>query len=54
MRQDYEERIKGLNEKINNLQTNLENTKTDLSHMHKFKKTWETDKLVMEKEKDQL
>jgi hypothetical protein len=32
---DYEEKIKGLNEKINNLQTNLENTKTDLSYLHK-------------------
>lgn len=32
---EYEEKIRGLNEKINNLQTTLENTKTDLTFLQK-------------------
>ena len=35
LKQDKEEQIKTLTEKINNLQTNLENTKTEVSHLHK-------------------
>ena len=51
---EYDEKIKVLNEKINNLQTNLENTKTDLSYLHKLKKTWSTDQVTMQSEMESL
>ena len=35
LKQDKEEQIRVLNEKINTLQTSLENTKTEVSHLHK-------------------
>ena len=38
LKQEYEEKIRGLNEKINNLQTTLENTKTDLTFLQKQQK----------------
>ena len=38
---DYEYKVRALNEKINNLQTNLENTKTDLAYMKKVKESLE-------------
>lgn len=47
-------KIKALNEKINNLQTSLENTKTDLAYLHKVKKGLTNDKDVMEKEIETL
>ena len=43
-----------MNEKINTLQTNLENTKTDMSFLHKQKKGWQQDREIMEKEVDTL
>lgn len=54
MKQDKEEQIKALNEKINNLQTNLENTKTEVSHLHKQKRGLTEDKERFEKESDAL
>ena len=51
---EYEEKVKALNEKINTLQTNLENTKTDLSFLHKQKKGWVQDRELMDKEVDTL
>jgi predicted nucleic acid-binding Zn-ribbon protein len=43
-----------LTEKINNLQTNLENTKTEVSHLHKQKRVLTEDKERSEKESDAL
>jgi chromosome segregation ATPase len=44
--------VTDLNEKLNTLQTNLETTKTDLSHMHKQTKQFNNDKGILEKEID--
>nr|ACK37609.1 hypothetical protein [Kahliella matisi] len=54
MKVDYEDKIKTLNEKINTLQTSLENTKTDLSFLHKQKKTWTQEQEIMTNELDTL
>eukprot|EP00347_Sterkiella_histriomuscorum_P014694 403359906 len=54
LKADKEEQIKALTEKINNLQTNLENTKTEVSHLHKQKRGLTEDKERMEKESDAL
>lgn len=51
---NYENKIRDLNEKVNNLQTNLENTKTELSHMHKQTKQFNGDKGGFDKEIDFL
>jgi regulator of replication initiation timing len=47
-------KIKALNEKINVLQTNLENTKTDLAYLHKVKKSLINEKEVLETELEML
>jgi len=47
---DYEGKIKALNEKVNTLQTNFENTKTDLAYLHKVKKGLTTEKEAVEKD----
>ena len=51
---EYEAKIKTLNEKINNLQTSLENTKTELAHQHKVKTGLTNDIEVMQKEIETL
>ncbi len=51
---EYEFKIKGLNEKINNLQTSLENTKTELAHQHKVKTGLGNDIEVMTREVETL
>lgn len=40
MKTELDEKVKTLNEKINTLQTSLENNKTDLAFLHKQKKSW--------------
>lgn len=49
-KEDSEAKIKSINEKINTLQTSVENTKTDLAFIHKSKKHLTTEKEGMEKE----
>lgn len=54
MKIELEDKIKNLNERVNTLQTNLENSKTDLAFLHKQKVSWVQDREIMEKEVETL
>jgi chromosome segregation ATPase len=53
-KEEYELKLKGLGEKVNTLQTQLENTKTDLVYIHKEKKAMVTKKDELDREKSEI
>ena len=50
VKEENDIKIKHVSEKINNIQTNLENSKTDLAYLHKSKKHLTADKDSLEQE----